>query len=425
MADVTFTYRPELFETILSRMQQALEAPQSVANPRIVLHRCLMYLSSAVATLSSNRMQKGKAVMGEVSWIPARLQAFGRVSSAARDVGLTSMRALQLLERSFATLVSLYRHFFAVSVSVLEASSALSDSPADALPEDVELSLLTLETISKLVTYGGEAATTAATRHEIEAKAAFAEIIKQFVHSSVPDFLSLQSVRKAKALSGQLTDCAHVVAFNKHLLAFGGFYEALLMQNHLRFHELGVTQQLTEICWSVVDEASQNVALLVSEDATAVYPQAFVVQCILFVKKCFTGFPTAWKEFNSPEFATRCVETIVHRLLLLRQADLTKWQEDPEEWIKDEEDEKWQYDVRPAAGVYLQDLIKNYTETVAPLLIQYLQDASGEHRLPQRLVPYANADELSRLLLSRQHARRGPPQRGHLRRLRNVPDGIG
>jgi hypothetical protein len=59
--------RPELFETILSRMQQALEAPQSVANPRIVLHRCLMYLFDAVATLSSNRMQKGKAVMGEVS----------------------------------------------------------------------------------------------------------------------------------------------------------------------------------------------------------------------------------------------------------------------------------------------------------------------------------------------------------------------
>ena len=59
--------RPELFETILSRMQQALEAPQSVANPRIVLHRCLMYYFDAVATLSSNRMQKGKAVMGEVS----------------------------------------------------------------------------------------------------------------------------------------------------------------------------------------------------------------------------------------------------------------------------------------------------------------------------------------------------------------------
>ena len=289
---------------------------------------------------------------------------------------------MQLLERSFATLVSLHRHFYSVSMSAIEASSVLADSPAEALPEDAELSLFTLEIISKLVTYGGEAATTAATRHEMEAKAAFAEVIKEFVHSTVPDFLRLQSIRKAKALHGQLTNCAHIVAFNNHLLAYGGFYEALLMQNHLRFHELGVTQQLTEICWTVVDEASQNVAQLVSEDAIAVYPQAFVVQCILFVKKCFTGFPTAWKEFSSPEFASRCVETIVQRLLLLRQPDLTKWQEDPEEWIKEEEDDKWQYDVRPAAGAYLQDLIKNYTDTVAPLLIQYMQNASGEFHMP-------------------------------------------
>ena len=79
--------RPELFETILSRMQQALEAPQTVANPRIVLHRCLMYYFDAAATLSSNRMQTGKAVMGEVSRSLLLQSSESLRYLAARDVG--------------------------------------------------------------------------------------------------------------------------------------------------------------------------------------------------------------------------------------------------------------------------------------------------------------------------------------------------
>jgi len=49
---------------------------------------------------------------------------------------------------------------------------------------------------------------------------------------------------------------------------------------------------------------------------------------------------------RSEEFATQCTECIILRLLPLRQADLDKWQADPEEFIKDEDEEKWKFDVR-------------------------------------------------------------------------------
>lgn len=32
--------------------------------------------------------------------------------------------------------------------------------------------------------------------------------------------------------------------------------------------------------------------------------------------------------------------------MTLRQPDLEKWQEDPEDFIKEEEEEKWKFDIR-------------------------------------------------------------------------------
>lgn len=76
-------------------------------------------------------------------------------------------------------------------------------------------------------------------------------------------------------------------------------------------------------------------------------------------------------------------ECIVLHLLPLRQPDLDKWQEDPEEFIKDEEEEKWRFDVRvgdtavsisltstyicreqPCAQAMLKELMREYSHVV-------------------------------------------------------------
>ena len=49
-----------------------------------------------------------------------------------------------------------------------------------------------------------------------------------------------------------------LVILNKHTLAYGKMYQALLFQNHIIFHNLGQTPKLVELYWNFVQEASQN-----------------------------------------------------------------------------------------------------------------------------------------------------------------------
>lgn len=64
------------------------------------------------------------------------------------------------------------------------------------------------------------------------------------------------------------------------------------------------------------------------------------------------GFATA---LRSEDFATQLVDCIILHLLPLRQADLNKWQADPEEFIKDEDEEKWKFDVRVSIRLVATD----------------------------------------------------------------------
>lgn len=47
-----------------------------------------------------------------------------------------------------------------------------------------------------------------------------------------------------------------------------------------------------------------------------------------------------------PEFVKKFVMLIVTKLLPLRAADLEKWSDDPEEWMNEEEAERWEFELR-------------------------------------------------------------------------------
>jgi len=49
-----------------------------------------------------------------------------------------------------------------------------------------------------------------------------------------------------------------LIILNKHTLAYGKMYLALLFQNHIIFHGLDQTRHLVQLYWSFVDRASHN-----------------------------------------------------------------------------------------------------------------------------------------------------------------------
>lgn len=61
------SYRPDLVDTLLNTMQQALQNATGSSDPRLVLHRSLLILKAVVRSLSTNRMLSGKKILGQVS----------------------------------------------------------------------------------------------------------------------------------------------------------------------------------------------------------------------------------------------------------------------------------------------------------------------------------------------------------------------
>jgi hypothetical protein len=85
---------------------------------------------------------------------------------------------------------------------------------------------------------------------------------------------------------------------------------------------------------------------LPSDEMTSLYPERFVVQSLLLLKSTMGNWASASPIEVSPDFVRQFAELIVTRLLPLRQVDLEKWADDPEEWMNEEEADRWEYELR-------------------------------------------------------------------------------
>ena len=47
-----------------------------------------------------------------------------------------------------------------------------------------------------------------------------------------------------------------------------------------------------------------------------------------------------------PDLAKQCAELLITHFIILRPSDSRKWEEEPEEWIDEEEADRWEYDLR-------------------------------------------------------------------------------
>lgn len=101
----------------------------------------------------------------------------------------------------------------------------------------------------------------------------------------------------------------------------------------------------------------------------------------------------------SIDFVRQFAELLVTKLLPLRAVDLEKWADDPEEWMNEEEADRWEYELRvstqiriqcsradaslqPCAEQVLQSLLSHYKAELGPVMASLLQQVSGEQFTP-------------------------------------------
>lgn len=263
-----FRHRPDLFDRLLGAMQHAHESiEQGHSQARIVLHRALLFFQQAVKALSENRTMAGKNIIGRVgpaSWTSTGYAPPYTCTSFWLHAILSVYILPQLCEQGFVNLSHFYQHVFQRALHDISANNnAVPSLPENGQPSDLDLSLLIFKILSKLVVYGWGGA-----GESPERKEEFTNLQKSFFISSMQDFTTIYQARQAILLSpsnsASLSQQAQLqssplITLNKHTLAYGKMYLALLFQNHIIFHSLGQTAQLVQLYWSFVQQASQSI----------------------------------------------------------------------------------------------------------------------------------------------------------------------
>lgn len=71
----------------------------------------------------------------------------------------------------------------------------------------------------------------------------------------------------------------------------------------------------------------------------------------------------------TPDVIVRLCDLIINWYLRLRPADLESWLLEPEEWVNEELNTSWEYQVRPCAENFYQDLIKYFRDDLTSFIL--------------------------------------------------------
>ncbi|ETW83875.1 hypothetical protein HETIRDRAFT_443980 [Heterobasidion irregulare TC 32-1] len=131
--------------------------------------------------------------------------------------------------------------------------------------------------------------------------------------------------------------------------------------------------------WVVQANASPS---LIDDSPDAVYPIRFLVQGMVLFKDSLAQWVPVRKDGSEnvtvpvnqalpKEFVDRAVTVLVTNFIPLKPSDLEGWMADPEEWVNSEEkeNEQWVFQIRPCAERVLLTFANQYTQYVAPLLV--------------------------------------------------------
>ncbi|KAI5481425.1 hypothetical protein MNV49_004181 [Pseudohyphozyma bogoriensis] len=327
----------ELPTSLLASLQAGL-SHTTPTSARLVLHRTLLFIHRTIKSLSSNRLLKGRVLMSQISAI------------------------------LFPTLKDLQERMLQLAIEKLRGTGLEGVEEES----ELELSLLAFKCLSKLMVYGFK-------DPSLDPSA------QNFFTMTLTTFDILLTLRTSLLQVAPQTspNNPNLIALTKHVTAFGKLYSALFNHDAAAFVRLGGTQKIIEMYWNVLQGAAVNVGLLISDEVNSVYPEKFVVKSLLLLSATMGDWASK-SPIDIPEtFVAQFVELIVTKLLPLRPVDLEKWTEEPEEWMNEEEMERWEFELRPCAEHVLKNLLSQYSEEIGPLMADMLrrtrepQDTAG------------------------------------------------
>ncbi|EDO17042.1 hypothetical protein Kpol_530p12 [Vanderwaltozyma polyspora DSM 70294] len=97
-------------------------------------------------------------------------------------------------------------------------------------------------------------------------------------------------------------------------------------------------------------------------------------------------------EFLNEQLIKNLVDTLMKWYLKLRPSELESWFMDPEEWINEQMITSYEYQIRPCAENFFQDLINTFSTILAPYLLNKIENEAAQ--LPNSLDDFLMKDAI-------------------------------
>ncbi|TKA55315.1 hypothetical protein B0A53_02239 [Rhodotorula sp. CCFEE 5036] len=333
----------DLPTALLSAIQSGLAHPDANEG-QILVNRSLRFLKASAKALAANRMPKGRATM---------------------------MRFAEIL---FTPLAQIHAELLRRAVQQLQTEASTSQ---EAGIDPFESPLLAFRTLRFLLMYGFKDPDLAGEPTD-------------FYRSTLPAVSQLLELRVSLLRAGHpSTSSSSFVTFTKHVIAYGDLSRSLVTDKVAAFGAMGVTEQVRDIYIQVVQGAASDIVANVKDDLRSLYPTRLVVQALLLIKAMLGDWDGTSALPVSPDFVQQFAEVLITRMLPLRQEDLQKWEQDPEEWMNEEEQDRWEYDLRPCAEYVLKALLSAHREQLGPNMAALLQQVSTPQNMDDLLLKEA------------------------------------
>lgn len=335
---LALSHRDDLPRTLLSSLSHGLSASSTPQGLLITL-RSLSFLHSVIKSLSSNRMPKGRALLAQVA-----VQCFGPL----RETWERMLRA---------------------AVAKMETGGFQVGA------DEMECALLAWKSLSKLVVYGfkDSSADQGARVSSLEVSTPpladlWAE--QSFFTTTIPRLSSLLSLRlsllssTSTATNSNGNTAASLTFLTRLIISHGKLYRLLFTHSPKVFLAMNVTPELMTTYYANITSPcsapSTSTSEAISSDPTSPFPTALVVQSLLLLKQCLGDWASSSPIPVDPVFVKQFAEILVTRLLPLRREDLEKWEDEPEEWMNEEESERWEFELRVRAQLDVEDELPAY-----------------------------------------------------------------
>ncbi|KAK7203529.1 armadillo-type protein [Myxozyma melibiosi] len=255
----------------------------------------------------------------------------------------------------------------------------LNNEPSTYSPEELairaEIGYLSLKICRRLVTEGYDFANRSAEASEFYQATT--------IHLSI--FLEKYAAHPTEVLE-------------KHIKTLGKFYQDLAERQPTAFIMLPGTFNLIKLYLSVFQ--SQAASFHLPEFENIEFWEKVLVRGLLLFRKCIKmifGDGMSTIKYRTPEDRAETKEAVgklkqelctdsfivqVHDIVLwsylrLRPVDLEKWSYEPEEFVYDEIQNSWEYQLRPCSEKVYIDLLANFKDLLKPRILEAFNNVSN------------------------------------------------